>query len=195
MENKTKNFSLKLALNLFIEFGPIVLFFIIFNLVDFVNATIALVVVVLIAFLLSTYVEKRIAIFSLFSSGLIIIFGGVTVFSSNPTYLIFKDTLFWGLLFLIILGYYLKGVLILKKLFISIFDITDNGWRIVSIRWMVFAFLLAFSNQLALWYFTTEQWVNYKMVTLLAFILFSMWQFLLSRKERNPNANSWGMKI
>jgi hypothetical protein len=58
-----------------------------------------------------------------------------------------------GLFSLIIFGYYIKDVLILKKLFIGIFDITDTGWKIVSIRWMVFAFLLSFSNQLALWYF------------------------------------------
>lgn len=195
VKHKNKNFSSKLALNLFIEFGPIVLFFIVFNLFNFITATIALVVVVFIAFLLSIYVEGRIAVFSLFASGSIIVFGAATVFLSNPTYIIFKDTLFWGLFFLIILGYYLKDVLILKKLFISIFDITDKGWKIVSIRWMIFAFLLALSNQIALWYFTPAQWVNYKMTTLIALTLFSIWQFLLSRRERNVDATPWGMRL
>ena len=195
MEHKTRNFSSRLALNLFIEFGPIILFFIIFNLFDFITATIALVGIVFVAFLLSIYIEGRIAMFSLFASGSIIVFGGATVFLSNPTYLIFKDTLFWGLFCLIILGYYLKDVLILKKLFIGIFDITDKGWKIVSLRWMVFAFLLSFSNQLALWYFTPGQWVTYKMVTLIALVLFSIWQFFLARRERNVNASPWGMKL
>jgi len=195
MEHKPKNFSSRLALNLFIEFGPIILFFIIFNLFDFITATIALVGIVFIAFLLSIYIEGRVALFSLFASGSIILFGGATVFLSNPTYLIFKDTLFWGIFGFIILGYYLKDVLILKKLFISIFDITDKGWKIVTVRWMVFAFLLAISNQIALWYFTPGQWVNYKMITLVALVLFSIWQFLLSRKERNVNASPWGMKL
>ncbi len=195
MEHKTRNFSSRLALNLFIEFGPIILFFIIFNLFNFITATIALVGIVFVAFLLSLYIEKRIALFSLFASGSIIVFGGATVLFSNPTYLIFKDTLFWGLFCLIIFGYYLKDVLILKKFFIGIFDITDKGWKIVSIRWIVFAFLLASSNQIALWYFTPTQWVNYKMVTLIALVLFSIWQFFLSRQERNVDASSWGMKL
>jgi intracellular septation protein len=117
------------------------------------------------------------------------------VFLSNPTYIIFKDTLFWGIFFLIILGYYIKDMLILKKLFISIFDISDRGWKIVTIRWMVFAFLLASSNQIALMYFSPAQWVNYKMITLIALVAFSIWQFLLARKERNTNASPWGMRL
>lgn len=195
MENKTKHFSSKLLLNLFIEFGPIILFFVFFNLFDFIIATIALVVVVFIAFILSVYLEGRIAIFSLFASGSIIVFGGATIFLSNPNYLIFKDTLFWGIFGSIILGYYLKDVLILKKLFSSIFDITDKGWRIVTVRWMVFAFLLASSNQIALWYFNPNEWVVYKMITLVLLVIFSIWQFYLSRAERNVNASSWGMRL
>ncbi len=195
MENKAKHFSSKLALNLFIEFGPIILFFVFFNLFDFIIATIALVIVVFIALLLSIYIEGRVAIFSLFASGSIIVFGGATIFLSNPTYLIFKDTLFWGIFGFIILWYYLKDVLILKKLFTSIFDITDKGWKVVTIRWMVFAFLLAFSNQIALLYFTPTEWVIYKMITLIVLVIFSIWQFFLSRKERNVGSSSWGMRL
>ena len=195
MNLKSKNFSSRLALNLFIEFGPIILFFIIFNLFDFITATIALVGIVIVAFLLSIYVEGRIALFSLFASGSIILFGGATILFSNPTFLIFKDTLFWGTFGLIILIYYAKNILILKKLFISIFDITDKGWKIVSIRWMVFAFMLALSNQIALWYFTPAQWVTYKMITLIALVIFSFWQFILSRNERNVTASPWGMRL
>jgi intracellular septation protein len=191
----TRNISLRLALNLFIEFGPILLFFIVFNIFDFIAATISMVVVVLIALILSLYTEGRVAIFSLSASGSIIVFGLATVFLSNPTYIIFKDTLFWGIFFLIILGYYIKDILILKKLFISIFDISDRGWKIVTIRWMVFAFLLASSNQIALMYFSPAQWVNYKMITLIALIAFSIWQFILSRKERNADASPWGMRL
>ena len=114
---------------------------------------------------------------------------------SNPTYLIFKDTLFWGIFGLIILIYYMNNILILKKLFINIFDITEKGWRVVSIRWIVFAFMLSISNQIALIYFTPDQWVIYKMCTLVALVLFSMLQFSSSRKHRNPTANPWGMKV
>ncbi len=197
MENKQTPdfFSKRLALNLFIEFGPVLAFFVVFNFFNFIVATLALVLVVVTAFILSVWIEERIAIFSLFASGSILVFGLATVFSKNPDYIIFKDTLFWGLFGLIIWGYYLRGKLILKKLFISIFDITDKGWRVVSMRWIVFALCLAISNQIALMYFTAEQWVYYKMFTLVTLLIFSFWQFMLSRKERNPHANSWGMRV
>ncbi len=190
-----KNFSPRLAINLFIEFGPILIFFVIFDLFDFLTATIALVGVVIVAFLLSIYIEGRIAVFSMLASGSIVLFGGASIFLSNPDYLIFKDTLFWGLFGLIILGYHLKKILILKKLFVNIFDITDEGWRKVTLRWMIFSFMLALSNQIVLWYFTPEQWVIYKMIILAVLAIFSVWQFQLARKERNPESSPWGMKL
>ncbi|MBP6866510.1 MAG: septation protein IspZ [Candidatus Pacebacteria bacterium] len=196
MENKTPQFlSRRLLLNLFIEFGPILAFFVAFNFFDFIRATIVLVCVVIVAFLLSVFIEKRVAVFSLFASGSILTFGLATVLLENPDYIIFKDTLFWGIFGLIIGGYYVRGNFILKKWFISIFDITDRGWRVVSLRWAIFAFMLAISNQFALVYLTPAGWVYYKMCTLGVLLAFSVWQFVLSRKERNPSANAWGMRI
>jgi intracellular septation protein len=151
MENKKVQFlSRRLALNLFIEFGPILAFFVAFNFFNFIKATLVLVCVVAVAFVLSIIIEKRIAMFSLCASGSILVFGLATIFFDDPVYIIFKDTLFWGLFGAVIIFFYAKRVLILKRLFISIFDITDRGWRIVSIRWTVFACLLAVSNQIAL---------------------------------------------
>ena len=196
MENKKiPFFTRRLALNLFIEFGPILAFFVAFNFFDFIRATIVLVGLVAVTFLLSICIEKRVAFFSLFASGSILVFGLATVFLNNPDYIIFKDTLFWGIFGIIIGGYYLRGTLLLKKWFITIFDITERGWRIVSLRWVVFALMLAVSNQIALMYFTPKEWVYYKMCTLLALVLFSLWQFALSRKERNGEANPWGMRV
>ncbi len=196
MENKKIPFlTRRLALNLFIEFGPILAFFVAFNFFDFIRATMVLVGVVLIAFLLSIFIEKRVAVFSLFASGSILVFGLATVFLRNPDYIIFKDTLFWGIFGFIILGYHMQGTLILKKWFISIFDITEHGWKVVSFRWAAFAFMLSGSNQLALMYLTPAGWVYYKIGTLVALLIFSGWQFALSRQERNPGANAWGMRV
>ncbi len=133
MENKKiPLLTRRLALNLFIEFGPILAFFVAFNFFDFIRATVVLVVVVVVAFLASIFIEKRVAIFSLFASGSILVFGLATVFLHNPDYIIFKDTLFWGIFGMIIGGYYLRGTLM---------------------------------------------------------------QFMLSRRERNPGANAWGMRV
>lgn len=190
-----QQFSTKLLLNLFIEFGPLLIFFVAFEFFSFLTATLILVCVVTATFAISLYREKRIALFPLFASGSIIVFGAATLFFKNPNYIIFKDTLFYGIFFALITGELLHGRLILKKLFNSIFSITDRGWKIVSIRWAVFMFLLASSNQLALVYLTSDEWVYYKMLTLIALLAFSVWQFFLSRSERLSDANAWGMRV
>ena len=76
MNTDAKKFSSRLALNIFIEFGPIILFFVVFSFFDFIIASLSMVFIVIITFLISVVIEKRIAIFPLFASGSIIVFWG-----------------------------------------------------------------------------------------------------------------------
>lgn len=194
MEHKIPTISKTTVLGFVIEFGPLLLFFLVFEFFNFMTSVIILVIAVVLALCASIFIQKRIAIFPLFSSGSVVVFGLATVFLHDPNFIIFKDTLFYGIFGTFILIALSKGNLLLKKLFTSIFAITDVGWRIVSLRWGIFMILLALSNEIARIYFSADEWVLYKMGTLVVLTIFSGWQFLLSRKERLPEANSWGLR-
>jgi intracellular septation protein len=87
------------------------------------------------------------------------------------------------------------GKIILKSMFASIFAITDRGWKIVSYRWGIFMLLIAISNEFARVLFSADTWVTYKFIVLIILMIFSVWQFFLSRKERLPEASPWGLRI
>lgn len=44
-------------------------------------------------------------------------------------------------------------------------------------------------------YMSTESWLTYKSLATVATIIFSLYQFRLSKKERLPDSSPWGMRI
>lgn len=191
----TQNASPRTIAAILIEFGPLVLFFVTFEIFNFMTSVAILVGAMIVTLIASIRLYKKVALFPLFASLTVIIFGVLTVVLHNPQYIIFKDTLYFGGFGLIILIPLLFGKLILKSLFNTIFAITDRGWRIVSIRWIIVMLAIAISNEWARVYFTPEQWVTYKFIVLIGLIVFSVWQFFLARRERLPHASPWGLRI
>ena len=55
--------------------------------------------------------------------------------------------------------------------------------------------ILAVTNEIARFYLSEYGWVNYKFIATLITIVFSLYQFKLSKKERLPESTPWGMRI
>ncbi len=179
-----------------IEFGPIVVFFLTAEYVGLVNATGLFVFLTALALIASYSKDRRIALFPLLAGLSVIIFGCLTVFLHNPLYIILKDTVYNGLFAVAIaVGLYGYGRPILKDLFSSLFHMTDRGWMILSRRWMVMFVFLTVSNELVRHLLGADAWVNYKMVATFSTIVFGLYQITLSKRERMPDSNRWGMNI
>lgn len=185
----------KALLNLSIEFGPIVVFSILSERINFITATAIFVVLTAIAFVVSLIERKKVAWFPLIVAIFVIGFGLLTVVFENPFFIIIKDTLYNGLFALVLyIGLvYNKGLL--KPLFSSLFAMTDEGWRILSFRWAVMFTVLAIGNELARAHLNPTDWVTYKILATLATACFSLYQFKLSKKCRLPESTEWGMVI
>lgn len=177
-----------------IEFGPICVFFLTSEWIGFLPSTKLFVLLTAIALLVAYVRERRIALFPLIAGLSVIGFGLLTVLTDNPLYLILKDTIYNGAFALALaLGLYMFDTPILKHLFSSLFLMTDRGWRILSQRWMIAFVLLAVSNEIAWRIFTPDEWIIYKMVATFITIVFGLYQLTLSRRERLPESNRWGM--
>lgn len=185
----------KLFLNLFIEFGPIIGFLIASELTTFIRATTIFVVLTLVALALG-FVERRgIAWFPLIVAIIVVTFGLLTIFFHNPFFIIIKDTLYNGIFAVVLfIGLYYRK-LFLKILFGGMFAMTDEGWRILTIRWATMFVLLAITNEIARFYLSEYGWVNYKFSVTLITVIFSLYQFRLSKKERLPESTAWGMRV
>lgn len=185
----------KMLLGLSIEFGPILVFFIIADQINFITATSIFVGLTIIALIAGFIERKKLAWFPLIVGISVLVFGIATIVFKNPFFIIFKDTLYNGTFAIVLFTglVYKKGLL--KPLFNSLFAMNDTGWRTLSLRWAYLFAILAVSNEIVRLYFSSETWVTYKLIATIITIIFAVYQFRLSRKERLPEANAWGMRV
>ncbi|MEK7644792.1 MAG: septation protein IspZ [Patescibacteria group bacterium] len=184
----------KLVVGLGVEFGPIIVFFLIAEQVSFLRATLIFVVLTVISLVVGLYEQKRIAWFPLIAGGSVVIFGTLTLIFDNPFFLIAKDTLYNAAFAIALFIGLAHGKGWLKPMFQKLIAMNDRGWRTLSWRWAIFFTILAVTNELARLNLPTAGWIVFKEIATSATIIFSIYQFTLSKKERLPDATPWGLR-
>ncbi len=191
-----KNEFWKVSISWGIEFGPILAFFFTSETLGFMPATIIFVSLTAVALIVAYVKDRRIALFPLVAGLSVIGFGALTIFLDNPFFLIIKDTVYnGGFALAIAIGLYVFKEPILKDLFSSLFCMSNKGWTILSKRWMWMFILLTVGNEISRHLFKPDMWVFYKMCATMITIVFGLYQLTLSRRERLPHSNKWGMNI
>jgi intracellular septation protein len=183
-----------------IEFGPIVLFFIALSLLGsddkgFLFATGLFTFFTAAALLFSYLLEKRIAWFPLIAGLSVIIFGVMTLILKDPTLFMIKDTFYNGFFALFLLTGACMGKAVLRPLFITLFDMKQRGWYILSVRWGFFFLLLAVTNEIVWRLYSNDIWVLYKFWSTVVTAFFGLYQLTLSRKYRNDGSSYFGMRM
>ena len=157
-----------------VEYGPIAAFIIAFNIGDLFTATASIMVASILALILSYTVERRIPMMPLITAGIIGIFGGLTLWLQDETFIKMKPTIIQLFIATILIGGLKLNRLILKSLLKSGLHMTDEGWRVLTVRFAMFFLLSAILNEVVWRTQTTELWVNFKVfgLTGLTFIFF-----------------------
>lgn len=157
----------KLQLNPFVklalDIGPLVLFFVVNAKVGIFAATAAFMAAVIIALVVSYVMIRRFPVMTVVSAIIVLVFGGLTIYLHDDSFIKIKPTLIY-----LLFGVVLAGGLIMKKpllsvVFDSVFHLTDEGWRILTIRWSAFFFVMAILNEIVWRTQTTDFWVSFKL--------------------------------
>jgi intracellular septation protein len=178
----------------FIEFGPLTLFFFVSACWGFYPGATALVLSTLATLVYSIFHLKRLAYFSLTVSLFILLSGFATLYLHQPEWLVLEFTIsniFFGVA---LISAYRRHTLILKRLFKHMFSMTDQGWRILTLRWGAAFLIIGITNQI-FWeiYPNENKWTLFRFIVTLLTIVFALSQFSLSRRERLPDASPWGL--
>ena len=178
-----------------IEFGPLILFFLISTIWGFYPGAAALVISTLAALIFSLSYFKRFAYFSVSVSSLTLFSGGITLYLHQPIWLVLEFTLsnlFFGLALLFAQR---RGRLILESMFDHMFSISRKGWRTLTIRWGWVLVLIGVTNQV-FWYLcpNEELWTLFRFIVTVLTFIFALSQFSLSKRERLPEASPWGLR-
>ena len=181
---KRVNTGLKLAL----EFGPLVLFFVVNNKFGIFAATGALMVAVLAALGVAWSITRRLPMMPVVTTVLLMIFGGLTFLLQDETFIKMKVTILYGLFGGALLGALWFDRLLLPIVFVSAFHLDDAGWRKLTWRWSFFFFFLAILNEVVRRIVTTDVWVNFMVFGILPLtILYAVTQLpLMMRHEIKP---------
>ena len=103
----------------------------------------------------------------LVSAGFVGVFGALTLWLHDDTFIKVKVTLINALFGAALLGGLYFGQLFLKLVMGEAIRMTDEGWRKLTIRWGLFFFAMAVLNEVIWRTQSTDFWVNFKVFGLL----------------------------
>jgi intracellular septation protein len=166
-----------------VEYGPIAAFFIAYSIADLFVATASIMAATALALSLSYIVERRIPMMPLITAGIIGVFGGLTLWLQDETFIKMKPTIIQAIFGTILIFGLLTNRLFMKSLMGSIWHVTDEGWRVLTVRFALFFFLMAALNEVVWRTQSTNLWVNFKVFGLMGLtILFIIAQFSLVKR-------------
>ncbi len=157
----------KKAYPVFIEIIPLLLFFILSKYSNIFIATGVLAITSFLNLIACYLYTKQWHIISVITTILAVVFGGLTVFLNNDSFIKIKVTLI-NLIFSIALasGYIFKKNY-LKWVFHSQIKLSNPAWNRLTCYWIFFFLFLAILNELIWRNFSTSAWVNFKVFGIL----------------------------
>jgi intracellular septation protein len=184
--------SLPPALKFTLELGPLALFFLSYWKFGIFAATGVMMASVLVTLAVSYWKLRRIPIMPLVTAALVLIFGGLTFYFNDSSFIkikvtiinaLFAGALFFGLAF---------NKPMLQILFDGALHLTDEGWRKLTWRWAFFFVGLAVINEIVWRTMPESYWAAYKSFGALPLtVLFALAQApLITRYEAKPGVET-----
>ena len=171
-------------IKLLIDVGPLAVFFIYYKISgDLIDSILPLMVATVIAVFVSYILEKKIPIMPTLGAGIVIIFGGLTIIFDNKVFIFMKPTIINIIFAAILYGGIIFKKPLLKYLLGTALKLKDDGWNILTIRWIAFFIALAILNEIVWRTMSEEFWVSFKVFGILPItFIFTMTQFPLIKK-------------
>ena len=118
------------------------------------------------ATVLSLVVSKlligKLPLMPLISGVVVLSFGALSIWLQNDTFIKMKPTIVNSMFAIVLLGGLLFGKSLLGYVFNSAFQLDDEGWNKLTLRWGLFFIVLAIINEVVWRNFSTDFWVAFK---------------------------------
>jgi len=142
---------------------------------------------VLLALVVGYVLTRHLPVMPVVTAIVVVVFGALTLILQDETFIKLKPTIIYVLFAAVLLGGLAFGKPLLGMVFDSVFHLTDEGWRKLTLRWALFFLALAVLNEIVWRTQSTDLWVTFKVfgVVPLTFV-FAALQYPLLTKYAAP---------
>ena len=186
-----------------LELGPLVVFFIVnakgedmlaawpaltqwFS-QPIIFATAVFMAAMVISLVLSWALLRKVAVMPLVTGVVVLIFGGLTLYFQDATFIKMKPTIVNTLFGVTLLGGLAFGQSLLKYVFGEVYKLEPKGWHILTLRWGLFFIFLAVLNEVVWRTVSTDTWVSFKVFAIMPLtMVFALSQIGLLKAHEIP---------
>ena len=155
------------------------------------TATGVLMATVILALIVSFAKTRRLPLMPLVTAVLVIVFGGLTLYFQNPAFIKMKPTILYALFGGGLIGGLAFNRPLLPVMLDNAMKLTEEGWRILTLRWGFMFLLLAVLNEIVWRNFSEHTWVLFKFpgtVVLIFLFTFSQVPLILKHELKGEAA-------
>lgn len=153
----------------FLEYIPLIIFFIFYKFADIYWATGSLIVASAVQISYYLIIKKPIPKRNLVFFGLIAVFGGLTIYLHDDTFLKWKVTIIQGFFAIaLIVSQKLFNKNIIKEFLGEALTLPEEIWTKLNLSWAIFFATCGVLNWYIAFNFSLETWVNFKVFGLTA---------------------------
>jgi len=119
--------------------------------------------VAIVAALATQYVLiRRIPIVPLVTAAIVLVFGALTLWLHNETFIKVKPTIIYSMFAAILFVGLATGRPLFELVLDGAFHLTEEGWKKLTLRWALFFVALAILNEIVWRTLSTDAWVTFK---------------------------------
>lgn len=145
-----------------VDFAPLAAFLATYYLAGLPAATAALMAVTAVVLALAWFHTRKLAVVPLVTAAVVMVFGGLTLWLKDDTFIKLKPTIIYTLFAAVIAGGMARGKSVPKAVLGGTIQLDDAGWRKLGLRFMAFFLAMAVANEVIRATQTTDVWVLWK---------------------------------
>lgn len=148
--------------SMFSEIAPLAAFFIVNQYFGLYAAALAALAASIALIGVTWLREKRLARFALFATSIAALLTFAAILAEEKTYIKIQPSLFSGAFAFVLLGGALQKRAMMKVFFHAQFDLPENIWFALSLRWGLFFLAATVANEMAWRSLSDDAWVSFR---------------------------------
>lgn len=173
-----------------LDLGPLVTFFVSFYAFGIYTATGVFMVATVVAAAVSYGLVRRVSPLMIFSAVVVLIFGGLTLWLKDETFIKLKPTIYYLAVSGILAGGLMFNRLVIKDVMELAMPLTDQGWRKFTVRVAIFFLCMAGLNIFVAENYSFETWLWMKVwgfIPLTALFFMAQVPLLMRYEIKDPD--------